>query len=98
MSQIAPDQIVNVFCNITGAALNEAQRAAFTRLLTSIHQGGYDTKCKELEYSDFVYEGPTPVCDGCKTLGPDHQLVDLPRLGGKGTYCRHCRDAFGEES
>ncbi len=98
-STMTPIQIVNMFCNMTGVAMNESQKEALLRLLEEMYKAGFKSSHSEnVESSKGVssMEGPAKQCDGCKTLGPDMnlQVSDLPRFGGKGTYCWQCRSNY----
>ena len=56
MKNLSCLEIVNVFCNMTGATFNESQKDALVRLMEQVYESG--VKSEE------------PKCDGCKTLDP----------------------------
>ena len=81
------NEIVNVFCSMTGADLNDAQRESLSNLLTALYDTGYKAK----ESKDFTYDGPRPICDGCKTLDSDLTETMLSMYHNKtGMYCEKC--------
>ena len=93
---LSTDQVANMFCNMTGADLNEAQRVALTRLLQGIYDSGVKEGTKDiLENIEPSIDESTfeKACDGCKTRGPslDMEEADLQLFIGPGKYCQFCR-------
>ena len=78
-------QIVNVFCNMTGASMNGNQREALSRLLQEISETGYQAGKKEL--------GSILQCAHCGVEGA-HQALQIKTLtyfaDEEDIYCKHC--------
>jgi len=86
-------EIVNVFCDMQGLEMSQAQRDALASIFQTIYESGAN-KALEPVNEGPPYEGPAQACDGCKTVdyeGLDLQLGDIAMLNGKGTYCKFCR-------
>ncbi len=94
---LSTDQVVNMFCNMTGADLNEAQKEALTRLLQGIYDSGVKSgeKTEAICGTDPSISDHEDKCDGCGTIGPSLQLeeANLQLFVGKGRYCQFCRMA-----
>lgn len=56
MSNLTTTEIVNMFCNMTGVCMNEAQRDALMKLIEGIYESG--VKARESEEQEL---DPSPV-------------------------------------